>query len=44
VLTAPSILDHLCPDCADRFAAVREGMERLQVPYMLNRFMVRGLD
>lgn len=44
VLTAPSILDHLCPDCADHFAAVREGMERLQVPYMLNRFMVRGLD
>ena len=44
VLTAPSILDHLCPDCADHFAAVREGMERLQVPYTLNRFMVRGLD
>ena len=44
VLAAPSILDHLCPDCADHFAAVREGMERLQVPYTLNRFMVRGLD
>jgi histidyl-tRNA synthetase len=44
VLTAPSILHHLCPDCADHFAAVREGMERLQVPYTLNRFMVRGLD
>jgi len=44
VLTAPSILDHLCSDCADHFAAVREGMERLQVPYTLNRFMVRGLD
>jgi len=44
VLTAPSILDHLCSACADHFAAVREGMERLQVPYTLNRFMVRGLD
>ena len=44
VLDAPSILHHLCADCADHFAAVREGMERLQVPYTLNRFMVRGLD
>jgi len=44
VQDAPSILDHLCPECGDHFAAVQEGMQRLDVPFTLNRFMVRGLD
>lgn len=41
---APSILDALCGDCADHFARVRRGLDRLAVPYRLNHFMVRGLD
>jgi histidyl-tRNA synthetase len=44
VLDAPSILDHLCPDCAEHFAEVQDGLRRLDVPFTLNRFMVRGLD
>ncbi|MDR3090035.1 MAG: histidine--tRNA ligase [Desulfobulbaceae bacterium] len=41
---APSILDHLCPDCAAHFAAVEMGLTDLQIPYLRNKFMVRGLD
>lgn len=44
VQDAPSILDHLCPDCAEHFSAVQDGLRRLEVPFTLNRFMVRGLD
>jgi histidyl-tRNA synthetase len=41
---APSILDHLCPECADHFSAVKKGLDLLQVTYRVNPFMVRGLD
>jgi histidyl-tRNA synthetase len=44
VLEAPSLLDHLCADCADHFSGVQEGLEQLGVHYSLNKFMVRGLD
>ncbi len=41
---APSILDHICPGCADHFQAVRQGLDLLEIPYKVNSFMVRGLD
>lgn len=41
---APSILDHLCPDCDDHFSAVKKGLDLLEIPYTVNSFMVRGLD
>ena len=41
---APSIQEHLCEACATHFTAVQKGLEQLQVPYSLNKFMVRGLD
>jgi len=41
---APSILDHLCPDCAAHFAGVEAGLTSLGVSYIRNKFMVRGLD
>jgi len=44
VLEAPSLLDHLCADCADHFSGVHKGLEQLGVQYRLNKFMVRGLD
>ncbi|MHB8810327.1 MAG: histidine--tRNA ligase [Desulfobulbaceae bacterium] len=44
VADAPSILDALCQPCRDHFGQVREGLERLAIPYSVNRFMVRGLD
>lgn len=44
VADAPSMLENLCEGCADHFQVVREGLDNLQVPYTLNKFMVRGLD
>ncbi|MDD3814153.1 MAG: histidine--tRNA ligase [Desulfocapsaceae bacterium] len=44
VLEAPSLLEHLCADCADHLSGVQEGLEQLGVQYSLNKFMVRGLD
>nr|WP_041277558.1 histidine--tRNA ligase [Desulfotalea psychrophila] len=41
---APSILDYLCGDCADHFDTVCTTLESLEIPYSLNKFMVRGLD
>lgn len=44
VADAPSILDNLCGGCADHFQVVRASLDKLKVPYSLNKFMVRGLD
>jgi histidyl-tRNA synthetase len=41
---APVITDHLCATCADHFARVREGLDGVGIPYVLNPRMVRGLD
>lgn len=41
---APSILDHLCGECATHFTTVKEGLGLLSIPYKVNSFMVRGLD
>ena len=41
---APSILDHLCPECASHFQTVQNGLTRMDIPFTTNSFMVRGLD
>ena len=41
---APSILDYLDEDSSTYFAAVRSMLETLQIPYVINTNMVRGLD
>ena len=41
---APSILEHLCNECAEHFGEVRDSLTLLDVPFSLNKFMVRGLD
>ncbi len=41
---APLMIDHLCADCAGHFGAVRSVLDALDVPYVLNGRMVRGLD
>lgn len=43
-LDAPSVLDHLCPSCDSHFAAVQANMLALDIPYVVNSRMVRGLD
>jgi len=44
VKQAPSILEHLCPDCKVHFAGVQDGLGQLNIDFSLNKFMVRGLD
>ncbi len=41
---APSILDHLCPECQEDFAEVRNSLDKLKVPYIIDKRLVRGLD
>src|SRR5438445_5201336 len=41
---APRITDHLCPACAEHFAAVQRHLDALGVSYRLDPRLVRGLD
>lgn len=41
---APSILDYLDEESSTYFSAVRSMLETLQIPYVINTNMVRGLD
>lgn len=41
---APAILDSLCMACKTHFKIVLEYLDELKVPYMLNNYLVRGLD
>jgi histidyl-tRNA synthetase len=41
---APKIIDHLCEECAEHFAAVRSYLDARKVPYRLDHTLVRGLD
>ncbi|MBI5379845.1 MAG: histidine--tRNA ligase [Nitrospirae bacterium] len=41
---APRILDSLCEACRSHFAEVREGLDTLRIPYVVNPRIVRGLD
>ncbi len=42
--TLPSILDYLCPVCAQHFAAVREFLDDRGITYEVRPRLVRGLD
>ena len=41
---APSVLDYMDEESSIYFAAVRSMLETLQIPYVINTNMVRGLD
>jgi histidyl-tRNA synthetase len=41
---APGSADHLCPDCAAHFTAVRGWLDRLELAYDIDSRLVRGLD
>jgi histidyl-tRNA synthetase len=41
---APRITDHLCADCADHWASVRRLLDAAGIEYVLNPYLVRGLD
>jgi len=41
---APQTIDNLCPDCHNHFKNVLEYLDELEIPYILNFRLVRGLD
>ncbi len=44
VKDAPIMLDHLCGECSDHFAKVKELLDILGLTYKVNPRLVRGLD
>lgn len=41
---APQIVDYLCPECHNHFKSVLEYLDEVNIPYILNPYLVRGLD
>ncbi|MDR1465280.1 MAG: histidine--tRNA ligase [Oscillospiraceae bacterium] len=41
---APRITEYLCEECAAHFTGVKTLLEQLEIPYMVNPRVVRGLD
>lgn len=41
---APLLIDHLCEECESHFNEVRSQLEALDIPYVLDPKLVRGLD
>jgi histidyl-tRNA synthetase len=44
VRAAPRTLDHLCPDCAGHFEALKDLLAALGLPFKVEPLLVRGLD
>ena len=41
---APQTVDHLCPECHTHFKNLLEYLDELNLPYIINNRLVRGLD
>ena len=41
---APSLLDYLCEGCKIHFESVQQSLNRLSVPFVIDKQLVRGLD
>jgi histidyl-tRNA synthetase len=41
---APQSIDHLCDDCRTHFKTLLEYLDELDLPYIINPHLVRGLD
>ncbi len=42
--SAPESLSHLCPSCKKHFKEVLEYLEQMEIPYTINKCLVRGLS
>lgn len=41
---APMLLDNICNQCKDHFYNVIAGLDEINIPYIINKRLVRGLD
>ncbi|HHT95234.1 MAG TPA: histidine--tRNA ligase [Clostridia bacterium] len=41
---APMLLDNLCDNCKEHFYNVTAGLDEINIPYIINKRIVRGLD
>lgn len=44
VADAPALVDHLCAECEAHFKTVTDTLKKLEVPFVLDKHLVRGLD
>ena len=44
LLLAPLVKHHWCPSCAQHLGAVLDTLEGLEIPFVINPYLVRGLD
>ena len=42
--SAPKSIDYLCPECDEHFSRLKRYLELLDLPYIVNHHLVRGLD
>ena len=43
-LSAPKSIDYLCPECNRHFEALQSHLRLLKLPFVINHYLVRGLD
>ncbi len=41
---APQVIEYLCDECCSHFKSLLEYLDELEIPYLLNHALVRGLD
>lgn len=41
---APKTLEHLCPDCGEKFAMLKAALDAMKIEYVVDPSIVRGLD
>lgn len=44
MVNAPAITDYLCPECRQHFETVKSALEKLEIPFVIDKHLVRGLD
>jgi histidyl-tRNA synthetase len=43
-LAAPRMAEHLCPECDRHFSALQQYLQHLEIPFVVEHRLVRGLD
>jgi len=44
IVKSPQIIDFICDDCRSHFKKLLEFLDEIEIPYLLNPYLVRGLD